>query len=54
MMWFLIDTDGATTLKSRNSHNPLPTIPFRMVHFSLFAMFDHTNKHEYKHSLYSS
>jgi hypothetical protein len=35
-------------LKPQNSHGPLPTLPFRVVHFPLFAPPGHTNKHEHK------
>jgi hypothetical protein len=43
-----------TTLEPQNSHDPLPTLLFRVIHFPLVALPGHTNKHEHKYSLYSS
>jgi hypothetical protein len=42
MTWFLIDTGGATTLEPRNNHDLLSTLPFKVLHFSLFALPGHT------------
>jgi hypothetical protein len=36
-------------LEPQNSHNPLPTLPFRVIYFPLFAPPGHANKHEHKH-----
>jgi hypothetical protein len=35
-------------MESRNSHGPLPTLPFRVNHFSLFTSLGYNNKHEHK------
>jgi hypothetical protein len=45
---------GATILEPQNIHAPLPTRPFRVLHFSLFAPPDHTNTHEQKPLLIKS
>jgi hypothetical protein len=50
----LIDTDGTTTSEPQDSHDPLPTLPFRVIYFSLFALPGHANKYEHQHSIYSS
>jgi hypothetical protein len=31
-----------------NSHDPIPTLPFRVIHFPLFDPPDHIHKHEHK------
>jgi hypothetical protein len=41
--WSLIDTGRATTLEPWNSHGPLPTLPFRVLHFPQIALPGHTN-----------
>jgi hypothetical protein len=43
MVQSLIDTGGATTLEPQNSHGPLPTLPFRVVHFPLVSPPGHNN-----------
>jgi hypothetical protein len=44
----LINTGGGNTLEHQHFHDPLPTLPFRLLHFPLFAPPGHTNKHEHK------
>jgi hypothetical protein len=39
----------ATTMKIQNSHDPLPTLPFWVIHFPLLAPPNHANKLEHKH-----
>jgi hypothetical protein len=46
----LIDTGGGYHIGASDNHDPLPTLPIQVLHFSLFAPSSHTNKHQYKTS----
>jgi hypothetical protein len=43
MMRSLTDTSGGYHLGTLKFPWPLPTLPFRVLHFTLFALPDHTN-----------
>jgi hypothetical protein len=54
MTWSSVNTGGATTLEPWNSHDPLSTPSFQVIHFPLFAPLGHINKHKHKPLLHIS